>query len=205
MRRWLIGVWISALAGWAGMVAAEVIIIYDGIDGCLVDKSPFGDYEGLYVFPTCIQIKGRGISGSTAQESRGAFEFDLRAIPAASTIDRALLTIHCISGSVLEAPQEFYGYAGNGSIEKSDFFEQEYYLGNPKNVTIYRYDITSFIQDVFADGQSYAGITGKQTARDINANYLARAYALAKNDLTAGIDRQENIFGLGILVVVEKI
>jgi hypothetical protein len=45
-------VWIRMLAGGAGILPAEVITIYDSIDGCLVDKPSFGDYEVLQIFPS---------------------------------------------------------------------------------------------------------------------------------------------------------
>ncbi len=123
-----------------------------------------GPQDGVFDF-FVTGINGGQLFNNGFNESRVAFEFDISAVPAGSTINTATLTMS-IRNFEGNRSLQLHSYTGVGVVQLSDFSIDAPFVATtlgPVGETVLTFDIKSMIESLVNNGQTIAGFNFRES------------------------------------------
>ena len=103
-------------------------------------------------------------------ERRAILEFDISAIPEDAYIKNAILRLGKYSSSLTTPQTNIYGFIGNGVLDAADVIQTDNLLAAALP-DLWTVEVTSFVQNLVDNSDSYAGFLGIETKDYANRNY----------------------------------
>jgi len=116
------------------------------------------------VFDAFVPLNFGSVNNNGWTSFRTAFEFDISAIPAGSTINAATLTmfVNWVEGTRQIA---LHGYTGDGAVQLTDFscngLVDSTVLSSPSSQYVV-FDVTDFIDSLISSGETFAGFNVRE-------------------------------------------
>lgn len=152
-------------------VQADVITLNSVSVATGVDNGP---QDGVFDSFTIGNLGSVNNNGFTS--FRTNFEFSLSDLPAGSTINSAKLTMHLRNFEGIRA-LAVHGYAGDGTVQLGDFAVNGLVATasvDASGTQILILDVTSFVADLVADGETFAGFNVREEPAN-TSNFLVMA------------------------------